>query len=50
VNRPLAAAAGARRIRAKMAEAVALAKLRGTGEVDQALGTARSPAGSPTTA
>ena len=35
-----AAAAGARRIRPKMAEAVALAKLHGPGEVDQALGTA----------
>jgi hypothetical protein len=35
-----AAAAGARRVRAKMAEAVAMAKLRGPGEVDQALGTA----------
>jgi hypothetical protein len=35
-----AAAAGTRRIRRKMAEAVALAKLHGPGEVDQALGTA----------
>jgi hypothetical protein len=35
-----AAAAGARRVRVKMAEAVALAKLRGSGEVDRALGTA----------
>lgn len=35
-----AAAAGARRIRPKMAEAVALAKLHGAGEVDRALGTA----------
>jgi transposase len=35
-----AAAVGARRIRAKMAEAVALAKLHGQTEVDQALGTA----------
>lgn len=35
-----AAAVGARRIRAKMAEAVALAKLHGQAEVDKALGTA----------
>jgi hypothetical protein len=35
-----AAAVGARRIRAKMAEAVALAKLHGQTEVDRALGTA----------
>jgi transposase len=35
-----AAAAGARRIRPKMAEAVALAKLHGSAEVDQALGSA----------
>jgi transposase len=35
-----AAAAGARRIRPKMAEAVALAKLHPAAEVDQALGTA----------
>jgi transposase len=35
-----AAAIGARRIRAKMTEAVALAKLHGTAEVDKALGTA----------
>lgn len=35
-----AAAAGARRIRSKMAEAVALAKLHPATEVDQALGTA----------
>jgi transposase len=35
-----AAAAGARRIRPKMAEALALAKLHGPGEVDQALGNA----------
>lgn len=35
-----AAAAGARRIRPKMAEAVALAKLHPSAEVDQALGTA----------
>ncbi|MEU6647801.1 IS21 family transposase [Saccharomonospora sp. NPDC046836] len=35
-----AAAAGARRIRPKMAEAVALAKLHPVAEVDQALGTA----------
>jgi transposase len=35
-----AAAAGTRRIRAKMAEAVSLAKLHPAGEVDQALGTA----------
>ncbi|WP_290427274.1 IS21 family transposase [Sinomonas terrae] len=35
-----AAAAGARRIRAKMAEAVAFAKLYGTDQVDRALGTA----------
>lgn len=35
-----AAAVGARRIRAKMAEAVALATLHGQAEVDQALGTA----------
>ncbi|WP_053715176.1 IS21 family transposase [Saccharothrix sp. NRRL B-16348] len=35
-----AAAAGARRVRPKMAEAVALAKLHPAAEVDQALGTA----------
>lgn len=35
-----AAAAGAGRVRAKMAEAVTLAKLHGVGVVDQALGTA----------
>lgn len=35
-----AAAAGARRIRPKMAEAVALAKLHGPADVDRALGTA----------
>lgn len=35
-----AAAAGTRRMRAKMAEAVALAKLHGTADVDRALGTA----------
>jgi transposase len=35
-----AAAAGTRRIRAKMAEAVALAKLHSPGQVDRALGTA----------
>ncbi|MFJ5951430.1 IS21 family transposase [Streptomyces noursei] len=35
-----AAAAGARRMRPKMAEAVALAKLHGVAEVDRALGTA----------
>ncbi|KPM52176.1 transposase [Frankia sp. R43] len=35
-----AAAIGARRIRAKMTEAVALAKLHGQAEVDKALGTA----------
>jgi transposase len=35
-----AAAAGTRRIRAKMAEAVTLSKLYGTGQVDRALGTA----------
>lgn len=35
-----AAASGARRIRPKMAEAVQLAKLHGTAEVDRALGTA----------
>lgn len=35
-----AAASGARRIRVKMAEAVALAKLYGTDQVDRALGTA----------
>ncbi len=35
-----AAAIGARRVRAKIAEAVALAKLHGQAEVDKALGTA----------
>jgi transposase len=35
-----AAAAGARRVRPKMAEAVALAKLHGVAQVDRALGTA----------
>ncbi|AHH97553.1 hypothetical protein KALB_5368 [Kutzneria albida DSM 43870] len=35
-----AAAAGARRMRPKMAEAIALAKLHGVNEVDRALGTA----------
>jgi hypothetical protein len=35
-----AAAVGARRIRPKMAEAIALAKLHPAAEVDQALGTA----------
>lgn len=35
-----AAATGVRRIRAKMADAVALAKLYGTADVDRALGTA----------
>jgi transposase len=35
-----AATAGTRRMRPKMAEAVALAKLHGTGEIDRALGTA----------
>lgn len=35
-----AAAAGVQRIKVKMAEAVALAKIAGTGQVDQALGTA----------
>lgn len=35
-----AAATGVRRIRAKMADAVALAKLHGTADVDRALGTA----------
>jgi len=43
-----AAAAGATRVRAKMAEAVELAALAGTAVVDAALGTARWPAGSAT--
>lgn len=40
-----AAATGVRRIRAKMADAVALAKLYGTADVDRALGTAATVGG-----
>ena len=43
-----AAAEGTSRIRRKMAEAVDLAKLHGTGPVNDALGGARATAGSPT--
>ena len=43
------AAAGTRRIRPKMAEAVTVAKRQVPGEVDRVLGIARWRAGSPTT-
>ena len=43
-----AAAAGAQRVRRKMAEAIDLAKLHGTSEVDHALARALTPAGSVT--